>query len=306
MRHSYLFTIGTACEILGVTRQAYYKSAVVKAELDDQVIALASINLNKARKKCPTQGCRRMYGEFGNLLPIGRDKSIELFMGLGYRVNYPKWQGKATQSGTREFPNLLVEKDVTGINQVWQADMAHYLYGNSKLYTIYITDVYSQEIVGHRAYDSNIGENYVQVMKAVIAKMRRFKKLFGLIHHSDGGKQYECRGYIKLCEKNKIEQSMCMYSYENPYAEKTNDLINNGYLNVWKPTTLKDLKCLQDKAVKDHNTRRRKVALGKLTPVEFRNRLKIEGNGTRYTLELKPRIPEQPRKKNEIKTLILT
>lgn len=38
MRHSYLFTIGTACEILGVTRQAYYKRAVVKAELEDQVI----------------------------------------------------------------------------------------------------------------------------------------------------------------------------------------------------------------------------------------------------------------------------
>jgi hypothetical protein len=69
---------------------------------------------------------------------------------------------------------------------------------------------------------------------------------------------------------------------------------------------LEDLRHLQDKAVKDHNTRRRMVALGKLTPVEFRNRLKIGENGTRYTLELKPGIPEQQRKKNEIKTLILT
>lgn len=306
MMHSYSFTVGTACEILGVTRQAYYKSAVVKAELDDQVIALASVNLINARKKCPTQGCRRMYEEFGDLLPIGRDKSIELFIELGYRVKYPKWRGKATQSGTREFPNLLVEKDVTGINQVWQADMAHYLYGDSKLYTIYITDVYSQEIVGHGGYDSNIGENYVQVMKDAIAKMRRFEKLFGLIHHSDGGKQYECKKYKKLCKRNKIEQSMCMYSYENPYAEKTNDLINNGYLNVWKPSTLEDLRHLQNKAVKDHNTRRRKEALGRLSPVAFRNQLKKEDNRINYTLELKPRIPEQPRRINKIKTLILT
>jgi transposase InsO family protein len=133
-------------------------------------------------------------------------------IGLGLWVKYPKWQGKATQSGTREFPNLLVEKDVAGINKVWQADMAHYLCGNRKLYTLYITDVYSQEIVGHGAYNSNIGENYVQAMKEAIAKMQRFKKLFGLIHHSDRRKQYECREYIKLCEKNKIEQSICMYS----------------------------------------------------------------------------------------------
>jgi hypothetical protein len=76
-------------------------------------------------------------------------------MALGYRVRYPKWHGRATQSGTREFPDLLVEKEVNGINQVWQGDMAHYLYGYSELYTIYITDVYSQAIIGYGAYASN-------------------------------------------------------------------------------------------------------------------------------------------------------
>lgn len=99
---------------------------------------------------------------------------------------------------------------------------------------------------------------------------------------------------------------MCMYSYENPYAEKTNDLINNGYLNIWRPKTLKKLKDLQSYAVKDHNTRRRKKVLGNLSPVQFRSHLIKNKNATHYTLELKPRIPEQPREKNQIKTLILT
>jgi hypothetical protein len=57
MRHSYLLTLGKTCEILGVSRQAYYKRTVVKAERNDQVIALASVNLIKARKKCPTLSC---------------------------------------------------------------------------------------------------------------------------------------------------------------------------------------------------------------------------------------------------------
>lgn len=301
-----MFTVGAACELLGVTRQAYYKRPNPKTELEDQVIRLVSENLIKERKKCPTQGCRRMYEDFGDLLPIGRDKSIQVFMDMGFRVKFPKRYGKATQSGTREFSNLLDHKDVNGINQVWQADMAYYLYGDSKLYTIYITDVYSQEIVGYGAYESNLAESYVQVLEQAIRKMKCGQSIKGLIHHSDGGKQYESNLYKAVCKRNKIDQSMCMYSYENPYAEKTNDLINNGYLNIWKPKTLKELKECQLNAVKDHNTRRRKKALGNISPVQFRTLLKKDRNTTSYILELKPRIPEQPRKKNEIKTQILT
>lgn len=302
MRHSYVYTVGAACELLGVSRQAYYKRPSAKVEMEDQVIRLISENVIKVRKKWPTQGCRRMYDDFGDLLPIGRDKSIEVFMGMGFRVKYPKRYGKATQSGTREFSNLLNHKDVDGINQVWQADMAHYLYGDSKLYTIYITDVYSQEIVGFGAYESNLAESYVKVLEQAIRKMKGSKGLKGLIHHSDGGKQYESNLYKAVCKRNKINQSMCMYSYENPYAEKTNDLINNGYLNTWRPKTLKELKESQLKAVKDHNTRRRKKVLGNISPVQFRTLLKKEKNTTNYNLELKPRKPEQPRKKNGIKT----
>lgn len=307
MRHSYSFNVGAACEIFGVTRQAYYKKPTPKAALENQIIELMTKNLIKLRKRCPTQGCRSMYDEFGNQLPIGRDKSIQVFMELGYRVKFPKHYGRATQSGTREFPNLLDQKDVNGINQVWQADMAHYLYGNTKLYTMYITDVYSQEVVGYGAYNTNLAVNYAEVMSQAIKRAKsNGQSVKGLIHHSDGGKQYESNLYKALCEKNKIDQSMCMFSYENPYAEKTNDLINNGYLNIWKPTTLKALRECQSDAVKDHNTRRRKKVLGKVSPVQFRTLLTKNRNAISYTLELKPRIPEKPRKKNEIKTLILT
>lgn len=306
MRHSYAFTVGAACELLGVTRQAYYKRPSTKPELEDQVIRLINENVIKVRKKWPTQGCRRMYDDFGELLPMGRDKSIEVFMDMGFRVKYPKRYGKATQSGTREFSNLLHHKDVNGINQVWQADMAHYLYGDTKLYTIYITDVYSQEIVGYGAYETNLAESYVQVLEQAIQKTKRSQSLKGLIHHSDGGKQYESNLYKAVCQRNRIRQSMCMYSYENPYAEKTNDLINNGYLNTWRPKTLKELKECQLRAVKDHNTRRRKKALGNISPVQFRTLLKKDRNTFNYTLELNPRMPEQPRKKDKFKTQILT
>jgi len=307
MKKMQRFNIRQACYLLGFSRQAYYRSVSDKSGVSELIVRMASSELSKARSRCPSRGCRSMYDDFGHMLPIGRDKSIRLFMEMGYRVRYAKRYGRATQSGTREFPNLLVEKNVNGLNQVWQADMAHYLYGDNKLYTIYITDVYSQEIVGYGAYNSNQADNYVEVMRRAIRKAKSAKQsLEGLIHHSDGGKQYESTLYKTICKDNKIRQSMCMYSYENPYAEKTNDLINNGYLNIWKPKSLEELRASQIKAVKDHNGKRKKKALKKLSPAQFRN-LIVRGNKNAplYTLKLKPRMPEQPRKRNEIKTLNL-
>lgn len=293
------FNVDQACTLLGFSRQAYYKSQVDKSEMASTALQAMLPGLIKARRGNPTKGCRAMYNEYGHSWPMGRDWSENLLLEAGYRVKYPKHYRKATQSGNREFPNLLVNLEVTGINQVWQADMAHYLYGDKPFYTIYITDVYSQEVVGYGAYSTNMAINYVDVLNRAVYTQRRFTNgLSQLIHHSDGGKQYESTVYKQLCQKHEISQSMCMYSYENPYAEKTNDLINNGYLNVWKPRTLKEIKIKQRLAVIDHNTNSRKKALGNRTPLEFKTMLlSKEEDMQLYTLKLKPTNPEQPRNK---------
>ncbi|RYY42590.1 MAG: hypothetical protein EOO06_20955 [Chitinophagaceae bacterium] len=298
MREYPSFRVIHACRILGYSRQAYYQSLYEKAG-NGEVLAHLLTEACMVRQKSPSKGCRSMYERFGSSLPIGRDKSIGLLMDLGFRVKHPKRYGRATQSGTREFPNLLVDKIVTGINQVWQADMAHYLYGDRKYYTMYITDVYSQEIVGYGAYSTNVAANYARVLEQALKRAREYgPPLAGLIHHSDGGKQYESMGYKQLCRKKGIHQSMCMYSYENPYAEKTNDLINNAYLNVWRPKSLSELSKAQRKAVMDHNMNSNKKVLGKLSPLQFKRTLtNSKMNTGNYSLILKPRNPEQPRKK---------
>jgi hypothetical protein len=98
---------------------------------------------------------------------------------------------------------------------------------------------------------------------------------------------------------------MCIYSYENPYAEKTNDLINNGYLNVWKPASLTTLRTAQTKAVKDHNANSRKKVLGNLSPWAFKEKIGSQSPSLiPYLLTLKPTSPEQPKPKpSNTKTL---
>lgn len=299
MNFSASYNVRSACQIMGYSRQAYYQVLASKEDLAADIMASIEKYAHKERLGCPKRGCRAMYDEFGNDLPIGRDKTIKVLLGLGYRVRYPKRYGRSTQSGTRPFENLLVNKKVDSINQVWQADMAHYLYGDRKYYTMYITDVYSQEVIGYGAYSLAHAINFTEVLRMAVSKGKQYTgPLDGLIHHSDGGKQYESVVYQTVCKRNRIDQSMCMYSYENPYAEKTNDLINNQYLNVWRPKSLKDIRRCQRLAVLDHNQKARKKTLGKLAPQEFRIRLLNDTIADKaYTLELKPKYPEQIRLK---------
>ncbi|MFN3528533.1 MAG: DDE-type integrase/transposase/recombinase, partial [Bacteroidia bacterium] len=166
---------------------------------------------------------------------------------------------------------------------------------DKRFYTMYITDVYSQEIVGYGAYTSNQAENYAEVLLKAIKAQKT--KLNGLIHHSDGGKQYESNVYKALCTKHGIQQSMCMYSYENPYAEKTNDLINNGYLNCWKPKKLQDVRKMQIDAIKDHNLNSKKKRLGRRSPIDFKQLMLQSVDNRVHWLQLKPVNPEQPRNK---------
>lgn len=295
-----------ACAVLGYSRQAYYKQIHTNDVFDGQTPYLASIwkDVRRARRANPTKGCRAMYEQLGHNWSLGRDKTVAILLRTGFRVRYHKRYGRATQAGSRAFSNLLVNKQVTGINQVWQADMAYYLFAKVPLYTIYITDVYSQEIVGYGAYSTNEALNYAHVLQRAIRAQKQWTHgLSDLIHHSDGGKQYESRVYQKLCNKHSITQSMCMYSYENPYAEKTNDLVNNGYLTAWKPRSLKALKYAQQKAVQDHNTHSRKKVLGRLSPLEFKKNICSEAiHLVPYILKLKPTEPVQPKKRFPILT----
>jgi transposase InsO family protein len=247
----------------------------------------------QARKVCPGMGCRAIYHKYSKQIPLGRDKAIELMLDLGLGVKQKASHVRTTQAGLREFPNLLVNKQVNNINQVWQADMTYYTINNQHCYIILITDVYSQRIVGSGAFKNAFATHFLQVLDQAIRLRKKQKtSLSGLIHHSDGGKQYEAIIYKNRCLEHNIKQSMCIYSWENPYAENTNHQIKNRYLKHWKPKSFEQLCKELKQAVYNHNHFQVKKALGRQSPVDFEKQLVHTQNPqSRYDLCLKPSNP---------------
>lgn len=247
----------------------------------------------KARKVCPGMGCRAIYHKYSNQIPLGRDKAIELMLDLGLGVNQKASHVRTTQAGLREFPNLLVNKQVNSINQVWQADMTYFTINKQHYYIILITDVYSQRIVGSGAYKNAFATYFLEVLDQAI-KLRKRQKISvaGLIHHSDGGKQYEAHIYKERCCKHHIQQSMCIYSWENPYAENANHQIKNRYLKHWKPNSFEKLRKELKRAVYNHNHFQTKKTLGMHSPADFEKHLiHTQNPQSRYKLYLKPSSP---------------
>lgn len=289
--------VALCCRLFGYSRQAYYKPQTIRIQ-DNRLKSILKEEVLKARVKCPGKGCRDIYSEIADKLPIGRDQALKMMQELKLGVKEKSKYHRTTESGKRIFDNLLTDLVITRVNQVWQADMTYIKVGINTYYLIFITDVYSQHILGYGAFKRAFSECFTEVLnQAIQLRLNLGDQLKGLIHHSDGGKQYESHLYQNTCNKYNITQSMCYYSWENPYAEKTNDLIKNRYLKYWRPINFSELKELLSKAVLDHNLNQKKDALNRSSPLDFENRLRKEKrNQASYNLMLKPR---RPRTKNK-------
>ena len=68
----------------------------------------------------------------------------------GFKVSVKRAYHRTTNSlGVTRFENLLLNFELTGINQVWVSDITYYRIGEKFYYLTFILDLYSRVIVGH-------------------------------------------------------------------------------------------------------------------------------------------------------------
>lgn len=203
----------------------------------------------------------------------GRQKTEKMLLSLGFGVKRKPKRVITTKPGEVHLPNKTLGLELTGVNQLWSSDMTYFHTQDGKVnYLIFIVDCYSQKVISHGVYSDYPAENFLEVLNKAV-KLRPEANLKKLIFHSDRGSQYGSdlfRGRLKDLE---IRQSMCIYSWENPIAEKTNDLIKNRYLRHWNPRNIRELKAMTSRAVKHHNTKATKRKLGRMSPNQYETML---------------------------------
>ena len=247
---------------LGISKQAvdqYQKRQVVF----NQKMNCLLLEAEELRKEHPGCGVAKMYD---TLKPnfIGRDRFVDSFMELGFRLKRNKNYRRTTFAGKTYYPNLIQSLSVYALSMVWQSDITYYYVGERFYYVVFIIDVYTKKIVGYQQSNHMRATANIQAMQMAL-KVNEAP----MIHHSDRGSQYIYNEYIKLLKTNSCEISMALSAQDNAYAERINKTIKEEYLDFWKPKTFEELKKYLEKAVNQYNNIRPHNHLGKLSPIDF-------------------------------------
>lgn len=223
------------------------------------------------RSEHPGCGVEKMYNTL-NPGFIGRDKFVDIFMELGYRVKQVKNYVRTTTPTHLKYPNLIEGLCVYKPTQLWQSDITYYYLNGRFYYIVFILDIYTKEIVGFNISDNLRAEANIKALKQAMKGKRG--TLRGLIHHSDRGSQYVDKGYLSLLKSERIEVSMGHKAQDNAYAERINGTIKNEYLKRWEIKDFTDLKRKLKKAVNHYNTKRAHYSLpGNIAPMVFTQKL---------------------------------
>ncbi|NOX18955.1 MAG: IS3 family transposase [Chlorobi bacterium] len=258
------------CQILNITRQAYYKqrSKAGRESLSEEVI----IELVKGvRKKLPRIGGKKLYlmikDEIEKLpVKIGRDKFFNVLRKHNLLVQPTKRYAVTTNSFHRFkiYTNLVKELKITRVNEVFVSDITYIRLRQDFCYLFLITDVYSRKIVGYYLSNNLATEGALKAMKMAI----RGKDVEGLIHHSDRGVQYCSNEYVKLLKKNKIKISMgeAGNPYDNAIAERVNGILKTEFYLGETFNNFTQAKKAVEQAIELYNNLRPHMSIDYLTP----------------------------------------
>jgi putative transposase len=266
-------------EVAGISKQGFSQYAQRQAIFDEKVKNLI-VEVDELREAVPGCGVEKMYS---TLKPnfLGRDRFVELFMELGYRLRHKKNYHRTTYSTSKYFPNLIKGLEVSSPSCIWQSDITYYRIGERFYYLVFIIDVYTKRIVGYSVSDHMRATANLSALEMALKENKPPK-----YHHSDRGSQYVSKDYTSRLKSVKTKISMGLMAQENPYAERINRTIKEDFLDFWKPESLTDLKGKTRRAVKNYNSIRVHNHLNKLTPEHFEKKWRSLTKKNRPTLTI--------------------
>ncbi len=160
-------------------------------------------------------GYRRVQRDLRDQGWIVNHKRVARVMGEDNLLAVRRRKFIVTTESKHELPvyrNLASQLELTGIDQLWVADITYIRLREQFLYLAVVLDAFSRRVVGWAVDDSLHAPLVLAALRKAIAER---KPAAGLVHHSDRGMQYAAQEYIALLEEQGMEPSMSRPG--NPY-----------------------------------------------------------------------------------------
>ena len=171
--------------------------------------------------------------------------------------------------------NVATHMRLTGINQLWVADITYIRLQGEFVYLAVVLDRFSRKVVGFALANHLEASLALQALDQALAA--RNPAPDSLIHHSDRGVQYACADYVGRLEARGVAISMSRPGnpYDNAKAEsfmktlKTEEVNGKAYANI--EDARRQIAAFIETI---YNGQRLHSALGYKPPVEFEAELR--------------------------------
>jgi putative transposase len=202
-------------------------------------------------------------------LEVGRDRLMRLLKEHGLLIPRKKNYRRTTDSrhGFKVYRNLVMDKELTGPNQVMVSDITYIHTLEGYCYLSLLMDLYSRKILGYHLSRSLSVEGSLKALRMAIRGLKAPK---GVIHHSDRGVQYCSRMYTKVLKKKQMLISMTEkdHVYENANAERLNGILKHELMLGGTLPSVSAVRKLVSDAIDLYNNKRLHTALHYRTPCE--------------------------------------
>ena len=262
------------CEVAGFSRAGYYRF------LDPEKPAPADMDLRDEIQKIalewPSYGSRRIKRELKERGWDVNRKRVQRLMREDNLLCVRKRKFVVTTDaahGLKVYPNLAGSMILTGVDQLWVADITYIRLEEEFVYLAVILDAYSRRVIGWHLSDG-LDDSLTQTALRMALGQRVVRP--GLVHHSDRGVQYASGDYTDLLKANGIDISMSRKAspWENAACEsfmktlKCEEVYRTEYRNVTDARAR-----IGEFLEKVYNEKRLHSALDYRSPVQFESTL---------------------------------
>ncbi len=259
------------CQLARVSRAGFYRALQEQAPREEQM-EVRSVIQRIALEHRRRYGYRRVAAELRRRGMLVNHKRVWRMM---REDNLLAVQPKAFVTTTDSnhaleiYLNLARRMTLTGIDQLWVADITYIRLRAEFVYLAVILDGFSRKVVGWKLGRTLAARLATEALEQAIAARR---PLPGLVHHSDRGVQYASAEYVAILKQHGMVPSMSRPAnpYDNASCESFFKTLKREEIYATAYADLDDLReHIEEFIERYYNQKRLHSALGYRSPEEF-------------------------------------
>jgi transposase InsO family protein len=264
-------SIERMCYLAQVSRAGFYRSLAEQMPVEEEMevrSAIQRIAVEHRRR----YGYRRITVELRRRGMLVNHKRVARIMREDNLLGVQPRAFVVTTDSDHElevYLNLANRMKLTGINQLWVADITYIRLDREFVYLAVILDSFSRKVVGWEL-DRTLATRLP--MAALECAITERKPPPGLVHHSDRGVQYASGDYVTILRKHQMIPSMSRPAnpYDNASCESFMKTLKREEIYANRYRDLDDLRTnIQAFIEQYYNRLRLHSTLGYRPPEEF-------------------------------------